>query len=506
MISGMDTESMVAELMKAQNLKKTKVQNQITTTQWTQDKWKDLNSKIYSFYTGDLSKLRLQSSFNTIKASSSDESKVTITANNNASQGTNTLFIKQLAKSQTVTGDVLAADKNGKAVTTSTKLVDLGLTADPDNLIKVTVGGKEKSIEIEAGTTIAGLVQKFKDAGLNANYDATQKRFFLSSKNSGTENAFSLTSSGDVDLAALGLNDLSASNGVVTVSGSAHSVVIQPSDAKVMFNGAELVSSSNTMTVNGITMTLKGASAGANTADPSDDVVTNLNITRDTQAAYDMVKNFIKTYNDLLTEMTGDYEAPSAKGYSPLTDDQKESMTDTQIEQWETKIKNALLRRDNNLSAIMNSMRSSFNDSVTIDGKKYSLASLGIGSVNYTEKGVLHINGDADDKLTSGKTNDLMSMLTSDPDKVMKVMSGLADKLYTSLSDSMRSSSVRSAFTLYNDKELSKQLTGYQSNLKDLEKKLNDVENRYYKQFSAMESAMAKLNSQSSSLASLLGK
>jgi predicted neuraminidase len=93
-----------------------------------------------------------------------------------------------------------------------------------------------------------------------------------------------------------------------------------------------------------------------------------------------------------------------------------------------------------------------------------------------------------------------------DPDKVMEVMNKIASNLYKTLSDDMKSSTLRSALTLYNDKEMTNQIKDYKSDLSTLEDKLQDVENRYYKQFSAMETAMAKLNSQSSSLASMLGK
>ena len=58
---------------------------------------------------------------------------------------------------------------------------------------------------------------------------------------------------------------------------------------------------------------------------------------------------------------------------------------------------------------------------------------------------------------------------------------------------------------MYNDKELSKTLDNHKSDLKKLEAKLAKIEEKYYKQFAAMESAMAKMNAQSSSLMSMLG-
>jgi flagellar hook-associated protein 2 len=199
------------------------------------------------------------------------------------------------------------------------------------------------------------------------------------------------------------------------------------------------------------------------------------------------------------------YNATSSRGYEPLTDEQKDSMTDTEIDKWEQKIKDSLLRRDDTLSTLTSSMRTTLSDIVVVNGKKYSLSSFGIGSVSYIENGQLHINGDTDDSLVSSSENDLMDALNKDPDTVMKVFNELTGKLYSTMTDDMKSTSLRSALTFYNDKDMAKTLTDYQGDLKKMNDKLNDMEDRYYKQFSAMESAMAKMNSQSNSLASMLG-
>jgi flagellar hook-associated protein 2 len=509
LISGMDTESMVKELMKAQNLKKTKIENKITTAEWKQDKWKTLNAKIYAFYTGALSKLKMQGSFNTKMATSSNESKVAVSASITAPDGTHTLKIAKLASAQFVTGAKLGTDINSKPITADTKLVDLGMVADDANQITVTAGTTAKTLTITDTTTVADMTKALKDAGLNATYDTTQNRFFISSKTSGYANAFSISTSGSVNLSKLGLSTITKTSnpdGSVTVAGGSNITLIEPSDAKIIYNGAEITNSTNNISINGLNLTLKSVTGGMNTpSDTTDDEVISIGVEKNTQATYDMVKDFVKKYNELLTEMNADYNAASAKGYDPLTDEQKEAMTDDQITKWEDKIKDSLLRRDSSLSSIITSMRSEMNGFVEFKGKNYSLSSIGIETGNYTEKGLLHINGDADDSMTSGLENTLMKTINEEPDKVMSLLNGLADKLYTSLTDSMKGNSLRSALTVYNDKEITKQVTNYKEDLKELEKKLQNIESRYYKQFTAMESAMAKLNSQSSSLAGMLG-
>ncbi len=497
LVSNMDTDSIVKELMSAQRMKATKIENKITTSEWKQDIWKSLNSKLYSLYTGSLSKIKLQSNYNTKKATSSDENNATVTANSNAPSGTHTLKISQLATAQNVTGAALTG------VASNTKLTSLGYAAG--DTISVGVGSSAKTITVDENSTVSSLVSNLKSAGLNASFDTTQKRLYISSKQSGSDNSFSLSSSNTTALAALGLNEINKSSGTPVASGSADMTLIAGQNAKFEYNGVAMSNSSNTVSVNGLTITLKSVTDGSNTESTADDEVINLNVTNDSQAVYDMVKSFLKEYNEILKQMNTYYSADSSKGYDPLTDDQKEAMSDDEIEKWETKIKDSLLRRDGNLNTLISTMRSSMSGSVNVNGKNYALSSYGISTAVYTENGLLHIDGDSDDTLTSSEDDKLLAAIEDDPDTVAKVIAGLASNLYTSFSSQMKSSTLRSALTLYNDKELNKQIDDYKDDLDTMESKLTDLEDRYYKQFSAMETAMSKLNSQSSSLTALLG-
>jgi Flagellar hook-associated protein 2 C-terminus. len=180
-------------------------------------------------------------------------------------------------------------------------------------------------------------------------------------------------------------------------------------------------------------------------------------------------------------------------------------MTDDQIEKWENKIKDSLLRRDTSLGTLINIFRNITSQTVMVDDTKYSLASFGITTKNYSEKGILYISGDEDMSASAYSDNKLKEAISNDPDTVMQVFTTLASNLYKSLSDQMKSTSLSSALTVYNDKELDKTLRNYKTQLSDLEDRLDKMEERYYQQFSAMESALEKLNAQSSYLSALLG-
>ncbi len=270
-------------------------------------------------------------------------------------------------------------------------------------------------------------------------------------------------------------------------------------DSEIELNGAIFTNNTNSFEINGLTI-----QATALTGDESVTITTDTDI----DGIYNMVKDFFSTYNELIKAMDTAYNAPSARQYEPLTDDEKEAMTDSQIEKWETKIKDSILRRDNTLGTLSSLMKTTMSRTYTVGGKNYSLASFGIKTAGYfssgdNEKGVYHIDGDPDDTTTSGNEDKLRAAIASDPDTFVEFFSKLSGELYTKLTDKMATSSLSSAFTVYNDKQMKTQYSNYTSDIKRWEEKISDYEEKYYKQFSAMEQALAKLNSQQSQLSGL---
>lgn len=481
LVSGMDTEGMIKELVAVQKTKNQKVVNKQTKLTWSQEKWKELNTKLYSLYTSQLSKMRLQGSYQTKAVTASDETKASIKASAGAAPGAHTLEVKQLARAQYVTGGVLA----GEGITTSTTLTSLAGKSVAGEIITI----KGKDITLSDTTTIDDFLTECRSAGLNANYDVNQKRFFISSQNSGASQAFTITGTNNLGGDVLGAMKLSA--------GTTDMTVVQPLDAKIILDGAELSGSTNSLTVNNLTIDLKDVTTQPIT----------INVSNNTQATYDMVKDFVTKYNEVLKEMNTLYYASSASGYDPLTDEEKEKMSDSEVEKWETRIKGSLLRRDNTLGSILNSMKENMITPVTIDGNNFALSSFGIStSSDYSEKGLLHIMGDKDDAKFSTETNKLMEALQKDPEQVMQVLSKVSQNLYNTMTEKMSAiPNMRSALTFYNDKTMESQQTTYKEEISKLEKKLAEMEDRYYKQFAAMETALSKLQSQSDSLVSLLG-
>jgi flagellar hook-associated protein 2 len=308
-------------------------------------------------------------------------------------------------------------------------------------------------------------------------------------------------------LTSLGLADISVdADGKVTVNGGANDstntsiptgmALIEGSDSKIILNGAELTSSSSVVSANGLEISLTGVT--------KENESVTFSVTTDTDAIYDSVKSFLKEYNSVMKEMNMLYNADSAKGYEPLTSQEKEAMSDDEVKEWETKIKNSLLRSDSTLGSIINAMRSAMQTTVEYDGGTYALSSLGImTSTDYTEGGLLHIYGDPDDSVYSAKDDKLKKALEENPDVVIATLTGVFGNLRQTMSDKMAGSKYSSSMSFYNDIKMKSDVKDYESDIKDWEDKLAEMEDAYYSKFTAMETALAKLQSQQSTMSGL---
>ena len=271
MYSGMDTESIVSQLVKTKSTKVTNLKNEQKKLEWKQTAWQDLNSKIYNMYSKTLSNLRLTSAYSKKSTVSSDSTKATVVASEGAVNGTQTLQVNKLAKSGYLTGAKLAGKTttttgtDGKDVTkvvnweTTDKLseIDSNLTGKTISLTTGTgTDAKTTDIEITADMTINDLVAKFKDAGVNASFDTTNQRFFINSTGTGSAKNFTLSSDDSTALASLGLDP----NATYTdINGSKNSCVkIEGQDAEIVLNGATFTSDSNTFSINGLTINTLG--------------------------------------------------------------------------------------------------------------------------------------------------------------------------------------------------------------------------------------------------------
>ena len=487
MNSGLDTESIISELVKAKSAKKDDLVKAQTKLQWKQDAWKELNSKVYSFYSKSLSNMRFESDYLKKTTKVSNANAATVITGANAVTGVQTLSIDNLAKTGYLTGAEVKSYKNSEnedvKLSGSTKLSDLGISAD--SVIKL--NGEE--ITLDGEMTVDGLVSKLKEKGVNASFDVKNQRFFISAKESGEAADFTIEGGNDNGTAALERLGITGADAI-------HN---KGENAQITLNGATFVSNTNVFEINGLTITANAKAAEF-----------TISTVEDTDGIYDMIKGFLKEYNELINEMDKLYGAESAKGYEPLTEEEKESMSEKEVEKWEEKIKNSILRKDSTLSSVASAVKSIMSQGIKLGNDTVYLSDFGISTLGYftaadNEKNAYHIDGDPDDTSTSGNTDKLKTAIANDPDKVVEFFSTLSKNLYGKLGDMMKKTQYSSSFTLYDDIAMKDEYKDYTSKIKTQEEKITDFEDRYYKKFSAMETALAKLSSKESAISGLLG-
>ncbi len=500
LISGMDTETIIEQLVSAKRLKVTRTTGEQTKLSWKQDIWKDLNKELQKLHTSFSAKMRFSTTYQQKKTTVSNSGVASVIAGAGAMDSVQELQVSKLAKSAYLTGGKLSENKEYNALT---KLKDMGIEVGSS----ISVSTADEALTITEETTISDVLTYYKDAGLNASFDENNQRFFVSAKTTGAEADFSF--GGDnATLAALGLLTKDSDYyGTLTDQEKENFKAgskVKGQDAVISLNGAEFTSSSNVFSINGLTITAL--------SETKDDEVVTLTTSNDTDGIYDVVKDFLKQYNTVINKIDALYNAESVSKYEMLTDDEKDAMSEKEVEKYEDKIKEGLLRGDNTLNSIGSALRELMSKGYEVNGKTMYLSAFGISTGDYfttedNEKHALHIDGDPDDSMTSGKEDKLKSMIASDPDSVISFFTQLSKSMYSKMNDLSKSQSgYRTYGTFYNDIKMKSDYSDYKTRIADLEEKANKYEDKLYAQFSAMETALAKLQSSTSAITGLMGQ
>lgn len=683
MNSGLDTETIIQELVKVERTKIDSLKKEQTKFQWKQDAWKSLNDRMKSLFNKAVTNLTNTNSYMKKTTNVSNSNAVSVITGSGAVNGAQTLQIIKQAKGGHLTGAKLSKDG---AYTASSKLSEIApdkFGAGESGVFNITAGGKTTEIKVDGDTTISDVLTQLKKAGVNANFDEKNQRMFISAKEWGESNDFSITASdavGQSALEALGINvslnddaatlekykeyaayyvagdrdatlanmksmidadiaarvdaykksnesvkgsiantqkkidDLKAKEGYdaaatedsiqekidakkaeleregitdeektaaqeelkklesqltdvkqiktyeeeqtrlqsvidanneyiatdadgnVSATGKLTDEIndayydraeyaagvmasydpdapdapvtstedgakrVAGQDAKILLNGASFTSNNNVFEVNGLTFTILAEASDPITVTTQDD----------TDGIYDMVRGFLKEYNALINEMDKLYNADSARKYEPLTDEEKKEMSEGDIEKWEEKIKDSILRRDGSLSSVSNMMVGIMSAGVEVNGKKMFLSDFGIKTLSFfdaadNEKHAYHIDGDPDDERTSGKDDMLKSAIANNPSMVTDFFVALSKNLNEGWKKISASNDFSSYNTAYNDKLMKEQYAEYESKIAKQEARLTSMEDKWYAKFTAMESALAKMQANQSAVSALLG-
>ena len=390
---------------------------------------------------------------------------------------------------------------------------DIDLKFNSNNEVKFSINGKE--FTFSGNETLRQVINKINssDAGVTLYYSSITDTFRLESKATG--------SAQQLDFADVEGNFLSAlkfdSNQIV--EGTDAVLEIKTDKGEV----AKIIRSSNTFTIDGVTYNLKKDFSS------QDGDYIDVTVTRDITKAFENIKSFVEEYNKLIDKINSELKEEKFSDYPPLTEAQKEEMTEKEIELWEEKARSGMLRNDPILQNIVYSMRRALIEGV--EGVSIGLASIGITTGIYTEGGKLHISDEKKLKEALETKGDEIMMLfckeseieyspdlTAEERAKRYKESGLMQRIYDIIEDNIRTKRDKDGRKgillekagIVGDTSEFKNIIYDQ--LKDMDKRINDAiermykaEERYWRQFTALETALQQMYSQSAWLFQQLG-
>ncbi|WDH82236.1 flagellar filament capping protein FliD [Paenibacillus urinalis] len=494
--SGMDIDTMVSSLMTAHRAPLDKLTQQKQLLTWQRDNYRELNSKLFDFRSNKLMTYNKSTELNTQKAVvSGNTNAVKVEASASAQNIPMTISVVGLAKPASYEMNKLGGDYTAKSTLGDIAKGKNGEAPDSPEQYSVKINGQD--ITFNATDTISSVVSKINSnstANATAQFDEITGKLTILSKSTDTE-------------AELVIEDTGGEGGsLVTLFGGAEKTS-SGQNGHVLINDRKYDNlSTNSLTVNGIALTFSEVTGitleDDGTYDKSNDNPVNIAVQTDTEKALTTVKSFIEEYNTLMSYMNTKMGEEKYRDFAPLTDEQKSAMTEKDVELWEEKSRSGLLKNDEILRSTISSMRS------IITEKLGDLSALGITSGQYYENGKLYLDEEKFNQAMQSNPQKLAEVFqgvgSSSSNGIFSKMSetinGSLDKLVTKAGTSKYSGDLNSIFK--EESVMGRQLRDYDKRIDDLQDKLVDLENRYYRQFTAMETAISKYNSQSSSLTS----
>lgn len=492
--TGMDTETMVKEMLTGEQNKVDKAKQKEQIINWQQETYREIISDIKGFndkYFSLTSKDSIinSSAWNTLTVTSSNSSVITATGNAGANKVDYKFEVKKLAEPAKAQSSLSNLKKDSK-------LVDLG--AKDGDKFKIELGkdkdGKSiysKSITIEVDDTIESLVNKINnsnDGKVKASYSEMTGKFSIETSGTGTSSEFKIV--GEDGSTSDSLNFLQMktkkvdSNGKETIenfNGSAvgSNSIIEVSSKDGSFSKT-LNEESNSFTIDGIKYNVHSTGSSEITSK------------QDTKPALDRMKAFVDDYNKMMDKMYNILTQKENRDYPPLTEAQKKEMEKDEIEAWEKKAKQGILRNDSEMRKFMDDMQKAiFGDKMSI------LSEMGLTThEDYNKKGQISLDEAKFTKALETNSEKVYEVFAKDKSSVMEGLKSTLNK-YVGGSSSIfaKKAGLEKTASAVNN-FYSEQLKRQAEIIKNLQKKMSDKENSLYKKFGALESSMNKLNSQ----------
>jgi flagellar hook-associated protein 2 len=527
--SGIDTETIIKQLMQVEQMKVDKVKQEKQLLEWKKEDYRSITNLLRSFKDEyfDILKpetnMRSQSAYAKYNETSSDPDVATAIGGAGVIGTSHTLTVSEIAEaakaesSAAVSGGANGTiSLNDTLETVSAKLTAGSITFGGANNDELTLTINGVTITAKKNETLNTLINRVNssNAGVKMSYSPFLDKFTINAKETGLSgNNITVTDNGSGFVSATRLNlvDNKLTGG---------------KDASFTLDGKTSTSKSNTFTIDGVTYTLKGKTGAS----------TTITLEQDTDGIYNLIKGFVDKYNEIISTINNEYNEKRNRDYPPLTDAQKEEMTENDIKLWEEKAKAGMLYRDSILGNITNDMRRAMYDSIyTTSGDSntklsYNLASIGITTGSYQDMGKLIIDENKLKEAIKNSPEQVIQLFTQESDvayspdltavqrKERYEENGIIYRLYDIIENNIRTTRDSSgkkgillekagiAGDLTDTNNLMNTAIAEKDSLIDtLLVKLQEKEERYYQKFAAMEEALSRMNSQSAWISQQMG-
>jgi flagellar hook-associated protein 2 len=469
--SGMDIDTLVGDLMRAERMPLNKLAQKKIMLEWQRDDYRSMNKLLDELDQHILNGVLMQNKFLTKAVTSSNSNVVSATAKGSAVNTTTNIKVNSLAEPALwVSGT--------KVLDTYKAPADTTLTFDVTNGDGTTQGIKE--IIIKKDDNVDTIISKFNSSGLgvSAFYDTVNDQFVLTKKDTGSQASITVQDNNTLTF----MNDL----GYAVAAAGDELGKTGGADASVVINGYATTRSSNTFDISGVTYTLQNAGTA------------NITVANNTDSTFDMIKGFVDKYNETIEAINSKITEEKYRDFKPLTDEQRKDLSEKEAELWDEKAKSGMIRGDSILSGALGSMRLDLYGTVNTGDTNYDqLAEIGIKtSSNYLDKG----------KLVLDETK-LRDAIAANPDAVMKMFTntgtttadkGIAQRLRETIDKTVDKIELKAGNAMRTNAQftLGRQLMDMDKRISSFEDRLGQVEDRYWRQFSAMEKAIQRSNQQ----------
>lgn len=494
--TGLDTNQIIRDLMRVERLPLDRLNQKRQILEWQREDYREMNRLFTSFRT-KVDGLRLQSGFSMRTITSSNEAILTSNIVGNPSEAMYTVEVHQLAQAgeyASLTFD-FTADHPGQAFSE---------VEGWDDNFTFTVNGVE--FEVREDDSVESLVVRMnqtfavENMGVRADIVGRQLVFRTLEMGQGTEeNPVQLTievTEGDASVLGIG------GEGVVEEATGK-----DPQPAEITINGVRLKSDTNRFIYDGIQIDVKQLTEGEKV---------HLSLSRDVDAIFDKVKEFVEAYNELIAEIHEKLGETRYRDYPPLTDEQREVLSESEIEKWEERARSGLIKNDPLLSRALSELRLDFYTAVEGVGH---LSEIGItvgkpdaGYTRYRDGGKLYIDEDKLREAISTNFDTVMNLFTQSGQSADEATNyketGIGKRLYASVNKVINQLNQKAGYLVslseVDNSTISQQLRYIDRRIGDMERRLLQVEERYWREFTALEKAMERLNQQNAWLMSQL--